>query len=205
MKKVLFFLLVLSLSLPTWAQKEMSTVDFALEYGDKTLAPSINMFTHVDLLKYFSITALVSLDDPLAEAYLGLSVKPFEWLVLGAGRGLEFCEINPLAPANQEFSGRYLGNLWFGTEKFSFLGLFGQGVGKDNYLYKASLIYNISEEWSAGLVAWRFHGLGIKGQYKFIDLPLTAFVFPAYDLDSKSFKASIGISLDISRESLYKE
>jgi len=203
MKRLSFFFLFLLFLKPSWSQKEMAACDVALEYADKKISPSINIFTHSSFLKYFAVTALVSLDEPIAEAYLGLSISPFPWVFLGGGYGLEFCETNPLAPINKEFAPRYLGNLWLGGEKVSFLGLFEQGVNKENYSYKASLSYSISEQWSASFVAWRFHGLGFRGAYKFVDSPASIFIFPAYDLESKSFKASIGASLDISAESLH--
>lgn len=207
MKKLFLLVFFSFLTLAVFSQREMHSADVFLEYqiGDK-INPSLNFFTGKTFLKYLMLTSDVSLNIPLTKAVVGLSVKPTSWFMVGAGAGLEVTSLNnKFAARHKDFLPRYEANLFLGGEKLSFFAIIDRGLGVNNYSYKTSVNYQVSENWRLSLMAWRFHGAGLRISSRLKNSASYVLFFPSYDLDSKSFKISLGFSVDISRKAIFEE
>ena len=74
--------------------------------------------------------------------------------------------------------------------------MFEKGKGKDNYWYRVNLYQQVSENVTAGLVAWRYNGTGPIFRYTVKKLAgSTLWMMPAYDFESHGAKLMTGVTI----------
>lgn len=183
MKKLVIFLALILGCLYTSAQVEI--------YGrytiGKTIEPDINIYGVKKISEKFSFTYFALIEKNWAETCLGFAYSPKEWVSIGLSAGIE---TNPAIY-------RLAGSIWFGKGKTSLLILGEKGDGKDNYWYKTVLSYKISEAFTVGAIAWRFHGVGPIVKYTPKKSDLTFWFLPAYDPEFKAKRLIVGLSVKI--------
>jgi len=152
-----------------------------------TVEPDINVFGTKKISEKFNLTYFALIEEKWSEALIGVSYSPTKWLELGLSTGVEH---NPAII-------RFGGSIWVGKGKTSLLMLGEKGYGKDNYWYKINLSRNLSEIFSVGAMAWRFHGLGPIVKYTPQKSDLTFWILPTYDPEFKAKRLIIGLAVKI--------
>jgi len=126
-------------------------------------------------------------EEKWAEALVGATYSPTEWLSLGLSAGVEV----------KSSIYRIAGSAWAGKGKTSLLFLWEKGDGVDNYWYKTILSYKISGEFDVNATAWRFHGVGPSIRYTPKKKAVTIWLMPAYDIEFKAKRIMLGVSVKI--------
>jgi hypothetical protein len=182
MKKVLFFLLI---SVPFLAKAQLEA------YGRYTaggsIEPNINYFGSKKITEKISLTFFGLVEQKWSEALIGATYSFSNSFNIGASAGIEHGTHNP----------RYGASIWTGKGKTSFSILGEQGSGKSNYLYKANLFHKCTDQFTLGVTAWRFHGVGPNFRFPISKLSSTIWLMPAYDFEANKSKLIIGVTMNM--------
>ncbi|MFA6083672.1 hypothetical protein [Mucilaginibacter sp.] len=182
MKKI-FALLLISLPFLAHAQLEV--------YGRYTaggsVEPNINYFGSKKVTEKISLTFFGLIEQKWSEALIGATYAPSKSFSIGASTGIEQGTSSP----------RFGASILTGKGKTSFAILGELGSGKDNYLYKANLFHNYSNQFTLGVTAWRFHGVGPNFRFNIPKLSSTIWLMPAYDFEANKSKLMVGVRLNM--------
>lgn len=180
MKKIIALLLI---SLPLLATAQLEV------YGRYTvgesIAPDINFFGTKKISDKVNLTAFFLVEEKFSEALIGVSYSPSKYFSIGVSSGIE----------NSPKLLRFGSNVWVGKNNTSLLILGEKGNGKDNYWYKANLFQKLSDKFTIGATAWRFHGVGPNARFTIKKLASTLWVMPAYDFEVDKTKVMLGLSI----------
>lgn len=178
-----FKLWLLLLFIPALASAQLEV------YGKFTahhsFEPVINYAGKKAISEQLSITFFGLIRESWSQALIGLSYSPSKFITLSSGMGIEHGKHSP----------RYTGSILLKEKQTSLLMLGESGSGEGNYLYKINLFHQFTDQFSFGLSAWRYHGLGPHFRFLIPKLQSTVWVMPAYDLDIKQSRMMIGLSL----------
>lgn len=183
MKKTICLFVMTFLAITLYAQVEVYT----RINTDRTIEPDLNIYGTKKISSKMKFTYFALLEENWSEGLLGCEYSPTSWISLGLSTGIEH---NPTIY-------RFAGSLWIGKGKMSLLSLCEKGDGSDNYWYKTVAGYKHSDMWTIGAVAWRYHGVGPIVKYTPKKSDLTLWVMPAYDTESRTKRAIVGLSLKI--------
>jgi hypothetical protein len=182
MKKIFTFLLVV---LPFLAQAQLEV--YVRYAAHASPAPDLNFFKTRKIMDKVSLTFFGLVEQKWAEALIGISYSPSDFLTLGISAGMEHGTSDP----------RFSASIRAAREKVSFLFLGESGSGAGNYLYKTSLFYNYSKWFTFGLTAWRYHGVGANLRLYIPAYKITVWAMPAYDIESDAERLIIGSCINL--------
>jgi hypothetical protein len=182
MKKKLILLLF---SLPFFAQAQLET--YVRYTADGSVEPNINYFGSKKITEKISLTFFGLIEQKWSEALIGATYAPSNSFSIGASTGIEQGTNSP----------RFGASIWTGKGKISFSVLGELGSGKDNYLYKANLFHQYNDQFTLGITAWRFHGVGPNLRFTIPKLFSTVWSMPAYDFEAGKPKFMIGVRVDM--------
>lgn len=180
MKKVIFFIVTLFISVIMFSQVSVFT-----NYSEGKFNPCVTISGTKMISEKIGITYFSLVQEKWAEAQIGLSYSPAEWITFGLSGGLE----------QNEALYRTGAFLWLGKGKTSFIALLEKGNGVDNYWYKSTFSYNVSPNLNLGLMAWRFIGVGPIAKYKIKDFSL--WLLPTYEFENENFNLVFGVDIKI--------
>jgi hypothetical protein len=167
-----------------------SQVTIYSRYGHKSekITPCVTVFGVKKITEKMGFTYFALVNNTWAEAQIGLTYSPAKWISVGLSGGFE---------QNPELY-RFGGSIWMGKGKASIIVLAEHGDGVDNYWYKSVAAYKLTDNFSLGAVAWRFHGIGpiVKLGIKKLDANLWL-VPAAYDFEFKNWNSMLGIDIKI--------
>ncbi len=144
-------------------------------YGEKKISTKIN-------LSYFALV-----EQKWSEALVGIIYSPNKYISIGAMTGIEQ---NPALY-------RFYGSLWLGKDKTSLSLLFEKGHGTDNYWYKHTLSYKVSDNFIIAARAWRYNGVGPLAIYSIKKLGIAPFAMPAHDFESGKNRLIVGVDITL--------
>ncbi len=147
--------------------------------------PVINYAGNKIITEKLSITFFGLIRQSWSQALIGLSYSPYKFLTLSSGMGIEHGKHAP----------RYTASIFLKQKRTSLLLLEELGSGKDNYLYKVNLFHQVTDQFTFGGSAWRYHGLGPNFRFLIPEIQSTIWVMPAYDLDIEQARLMVGLSL----------
>lgn len=186
MKKVIVLLIVIFCGFKSYSQLEV--------YGRYTeggkVDPDINLYGEKKLFSdssKFSLTYFALVEQTWAEGLVGISYSPKDWVSFGFMVGIEQ---NPALY-------RFLGSVWLGKGKKSFLALYEKGNGTDNYWYKITASYKFTKVFTLGARAWRYNGVGPVGTFEIKKLSSSVWVMPMYDFEAQKKRISLGVSIKL--------
>lgn len=192
MKKLVIAFLILIITIPVSnAQVQM----FGKYTHEGRVEPDINIFGYAGpktskvKLSYFSLV-----EKSWAEGLVGVSYSPFTYLELGLMGGIETSL--PAVP-NGAALYRGAGSLWMGNDKISFYTCFEKGEGKGDWWYKSTAGYSLDKKLSLGLMSWRYNGTGVFFKHTEPESGISIWVNPAYDLEFKEKRITVGIDIKI--------
>ncbi|OGY83257.1 MAG: hypothetical protein A3F54_02745 [Candidatus Kerfeldbacteria bacterium RIFCSPHIGHO2_12_FULL_48_17] len=178
MKKyfVVWLLICLSARLAMASDVALVEVQTVWARETETFTPDVDAYLAKNISSYVGLFAFVQAMENWAQGYGGLTVAPFPWLELGTGVGLEQGD-NPW---------RFAENLWIGSGPVSFLGIVEHGGS--GWWYKALGKYTFDSHFSAGVLAQRFAGVGLYGDFRFKlgQAPLFLWTAPLYEWEAKN-------------------
>jgi hypothetical protein len=181
-KKILVPLLIV---MPFFTQAQLEV------YGRYTaggsVEPNVNYFGSKKITEKMSLTFFGLIEQKWSEALIGVSYAPSTSWGIGVSAGIEHGTNHP----------RFGASMWTGKGKTSFRILGEWGSGKDNYLYKANLFHKYTDQFTLGVTAWRFHGVGPNFRLTIPKLLITIWSMPAYDLEANKSKLMIGASVNM--------
>lgn len=178
---VLFILTILSLNLFS----QLSVYSRYTKGGKVEM--NINFYGTKKISEKVNLTLFTLVERTWAEAQVGISYSPKEWISFGASTGIE------QNPALYRF-GAFV---WLGKGKTSFLSLWEKGDGTDNYWYNSTISYKTSEKFTFALRAWRYHGVGPVATYTVKKLDSKLWLMPAYDFESDKQRVMLGVSVKL--------
>jgi hypothetical protein len=182
MKRALVILLTV---LPFWAQAQLEV------YGRYTAGGSIeaniNYFGSKKVTEKISLTFFGLVEQKWGEALIGATYAPSSLFSIGASTGIEHGTNSP----------RFGTSIWIGKGKTSFSVLGELGSGKGNYLYKANLFYKCANQFTLGVTAWRFHGVGPNLRIAIPKLASTIWLMPAHDFEAGKSRLIIGVGVNM--------
>ena len=149
--------------------------------------PDINLYGEKKISEKVNMTYFALVEEKWSEALIGLSYSPVKCMSLGLSTGIEH---NPAIY-------RFAGSIWVGKGKNSLLILGEKGKGSDNYWYKSFLSRKLSESLTAGIMAWRFHGIGPKCIFTPKKSDLSFWFLPTYDPEYKVKRLIFGVDVKI--------
>lgn len=151
------------------------------------VVPDFNYYGEKKLSKKVNLTFFALIEQKYAEAYIGFSYAPKDWMSFGFSAGIES---NP---------GLYrtAASLWFGKKKNSLLILLEKGDGTDNYWYKTTLQHKFSDKFSLAARAWRYHGEGVVAIYNIKKLDTKVWAMPCYDLEYQQKRLIFGVDIKL--------
>lgn len=182
MKKIPVLLLI---SLPFLAQAQLETYVRYTPGG--RVEPNINYSGSKKITEKISLTFFGLIEQRWSEALIGASYAPSNSFSVGASAGIEHGTNSP----------RFGASVWTEKGKISLLVLGELGSGKDNYLYKANLFHKYSDQFTFGVTAWRFHGVGPNFRFTIPKLSSTIWSMPAYDFEANKSKLMIGVKVNM--------
>lgn len=196
MRKIVFiFSMSVLLSAQLLAQSDFSRFDAYCNYSAGVANPSAEISVNSRLSNHLKLTYSAGyfqdFKNVVYQASAGLAYSPKNWVTVGlrggAKKGLNWPFISS--------------QLWLGNNKTSMFVSLESAIKIDKYyMYKLSLSHNFSKDLNLGITAWRFRGVGPMIRYGFDNFNYSIFLFPAYDLDDRMVKVSLGLSVDISTE-----
>jgi hypothetical protein len=176
---------LLFIALPFLAQAQLET------YGRYTagglVEPNINYFGSKKVTEKFSLTFFGLVEQKWGEALIGATYAPSNSFSIGASAGIEHGTSSP----------RFGASIWTGKGKTSFSVLGELGSGKGNYLYKANLFYKYTKQFTLGVTAWRYHGVGPNFRFAIPKLAATVWSMPAYDFEENKLRLMVGVSINM--------
>jgi hypothetical protein len=152
------------------------------------IEPDFNVFGYgakLDTGGQFKISYFFLVEEKWAEGLVGFSYTPTKWCELSLQIGIE--TVSSLY--------RTSSSIWLGNNKVSFFTCIEKGVGHDNWWYKSTLEYSLNKSVSLGLISWRYNGTGVSLKYTLNGV--SVWVNPAYDLEFKVKRFTIGLNLKI--------
>jgi hypothetical protein len=177
--------LLIFIALPILAHAQLEV------YGKYTVGepvqPIINYFGSKKITTKISLTFFGLVRQQWSQALIGIRYAPSNSFNLSASTGLEHGTNSP----------RFSAGIWTEKGKTSFLLLGEVGSGKDNYLYKANLLHKYTEQFTFGIMAWRYHGAGPNLRFTIPKLSATIWSMPAYDFEANKTRIITGISLNM--------
>lgn len=178
------------------AQADFSRVEVYSTYSENKIFPCVDISATNQLFNHFKLAYSADFFQDyrhtIYHVALGFAYSPQDWILLGLKAGLK-------EGPNRTFIS---GQLWLGNEKLSMFTLVNKGLKSNDYFYRTALSYNVSSKISLGISAWRFHGVGPMIRYEPKKFKLAVFAFPAYDLDDKVAKITLGLYFDVSAEAV---
>lgn len=183
MKKLIVSLIIALFSFSSlFAQVSLFT-----KFSNGKVIPCATIFGTKMINEKIGFTYFALVNQKWAETYVGLSYSPEKWINIGLSAGIE------QSPALY----RLASSLWLGSGKTSFLLLTEKGDGQNNYWYKATLAYKVSEKLDLGLRAWRYNGIGPVVGYKIKELNSKIWAMPAYNLEDGNKNLIVGVDITI--------
>jgi hypothetical protein len=182
MKKTLILLFI---TLPFLAHAQLEAYGRYTAGG--TVEPNVNYFGSKKITEKISLTFFGLVEQKWSEALIGATYSPSKSFSIGASTGIEQGTNSP----------RFGASMWTGKGKTSFAVLGELGSGKDNYLYKANLFHKYTDQFTLGVTAWRFHGVGPNLRYSIPKLSSTIWSMPAYDFEANNSKLMVGLSVNM--------
>ena len=149
--------------------------------------PVIDYFGSKKINDKFLLTFFGLVREQWGQALIGLSYSPVNNLSFYASAGIEQGQHAP----------RYSASIWAKKGRTSYLALCEVGAGKDNYLYKVSIFHELSQQFTLGIMDWRYHGLGPNVRYNIPKLESTLWIMPAYDHQEKVGRCMLGIMVQM--------
>jgi hypothetical protein len=187
MKKILVVIVILL----SFSAASFSQIQIFGKYTDgKEIEPDINVFNYgpkIDSAGKFKITYFALVEKAWAEGLIGVSYSPTKWCELGLMFGLES------TPSLYRFSG----SIWMGNDHLAFATCLEKGDGADNWWYKSTLSYSPNKKLALGLMSWRYNGTGVFLKYNFTKPGLSLWANPAYDLEFKAKRLTVGLDIKI--------
>lgn len=147
---------------------------------------NLNVFGQRKITEKIYLITFALVEKDWAQGLLGLSYQPKSWLKFDVRAGIEQ---NPALY-------RLGASLFLQKEKISFQTFFEKGDGKKNYFYKSVLLFETTEKFAFGAIAWRFHGFGPICEFK-LTKDYKLFLAPVYDLESKDKRIIAGVGIKI--------
>ena len=179
---------LVTLVLIVCALNSYSQIEFYSRYTiGGSVEPDINIYGEKKISPKFNLTYFAMVEEKWSEALVGFSYSPLKWMTVGLSTGIEH---NPAIY-------RFGGSLWLGNPKTNLLSLVEQGKGKDNYWYKICLSKEFLPGFRAGLMAWRFHGIGPMLNYNPKKSDLTFWILPCHDFEYDADRVIIGVNIKI--------
>lgn len=175
-------IILLFISLPFFAHAQLEIYGRYTAGG--TVEPNINYFGAKKITKKISLTFFGLVEQKWSEALIGATYYPSKYFSIGASTGIEHGTNSP----------RFGASMWTGKGKTSFAILGELGKGTSNYLYKANLFHKYTDQFTLGVTAWRFHGIGPNIRYTIPKLSLTMWSMPAYDFEANKSKLIFGLT-----------
>jgi hypothetical protein len=186
MKKILIALLI---PVPFLVNAQLEA------YGRYTaggsVEPNINYYGSKKITKRVSLAFFGLVEQKWSQALIGATYSLSNSLSIGGFAGIEHGKSSP----------RYAASFWRGKGKTSFLFWGELGSGKDNYLYKSNLFYKYTDQFTFGITAWRFHGIGPNFRFTIPRLSATIWSMPAYDVESNRSRLMIGVGVNMGDKS----
>lgn len=184
MKKLTYLLAVVFLVLFSVTNCNSQIQVFG-KLSDGKIAPDLNIFGTIPVSEKLNLTSFALFEENWSELLVGVSYSPTDYLSIGVGGGIE--------SASTLY--RFCGSIWLGKGNASLLILGEKGDGRDNYWYKSTFDYKLSENFSVGMIAWRFTGVGPVANLRIKKLDSKLWLFPAYDFESKKPSLTLGIDI----------
>jgi len=173
------------LSIPVAAQAQLEL------YGkfnkDGSVEPVINYYGLQKVSDKFAVNFFGLVRQKWSQALIGISYLPSNNVTLSAGAGIEHGQHDP----------RYTASVSVRKNRNAYLLLGELGSGHGNYLYKASIFHKYSDKFTAGVMDWRYHGLGPNFRYTITGVQSTIWLMPAYDHEQKVARCMAGINLQM--------
>ena len=116
-----------------------------------------------------------------AQAYGGVIIKPYNWMSVSIGAGLEVDE-NPY---------RLNVSLIIEKTRFNFIQIYE--YGGSGFWYNVQANYKINQQNYLGVVGKRYYGVGINYEHNLKQFPLTFTVSPLYDFEDETYKLMIAV------------
>lgn len=176
--KIKIFVMAIAMLLITLGVNAQNTDKNSWSVGGYVLAidgqviPTAEIYARHQFNDKWAIATFALVSNSWGEAFIGFEYSPTSWLVLGFSGGLE---------VNTSTYWRTLTTLLVLTDKVDFINFFEYGAGGINEcLFESRLMYKPASWCSVGLVAKRFHGVGIRTDFSIPKTPLTLWVAPLY-------------------------
>lgn len=188
MKKLI--VLLISISISTLLSAQFSTLEI---YSRNTIngnsVPDANLYGELASKSKFAPTYFLLVEPGYAEAMFGFSYYITEHMSLGLNTGFE----------SSSTVYRFGASFWAETGDWTFLALGEKGDGDDNYWYKTDIICDLSERFSTGAIAWRYHGIGpvLKYHFKAGEYNSKFWIMPAYDLEFEEARIMLGVEINL--------
>lgn len=158
-------------------------------YGTYTLgqkiSPGIDFYGTKKISKKVGVACFLMVENGWAEGLAGINYSPAPWITLEADGGIE------TTPTLYRLSA----SLWMGNDLVAFQSIFSKGDGRDNWWYKAMLLFNIGKKVSLGAMAWRYAGAGPYCGYRIGKLHSAIWTNPVYDFESKNARIIVGVDV----------
>ena len=155
------------------------------ESGDNLIV--VNYFGQRQLSEKFSLTYSGLVNETFAEALVGVSYQPSDWISIGFSAGVE-----------KDNGFRTGQSLILSDGKHLFLLFTEFGEGRRNYFYRGIYNYKINEKITVGANGWRFHGFGPHFTYDLGDkLKAKIWISPLYDFEFELTRVVIGTTIKI--------
>lgn len=183
MKKIIVLLIVIFFGFKSYSQLEV----YARYTEGGKVDPDINLYGTKKISAKWDLTYFALVEQAWSEALVGVSYSPKDWISFGGMVGIEQ---NPALY-------RFLGSIWLGKGKKSFLALYEKGNGTDNYWYKITASYEVTEKFTLGARAWRYNGVGPVGTLLIKKLGTSVWIMPMYDFEVQKKRVSLGVSIKL--------
>ncbi len=149
--------------------------------------PVINYNGSKMVTKKLAITFFGLVREHWSQALIGLSYSPTANLTFSSSMGIEHGKNSP----------RYSASIWGRRSQTTLLVLGEWGSGHDNYLYKINLFHQLTDQFSFGGSAWRYHGVGPNFRFLLPKIQSTVWAMPAYDFEVKESRLMLGLTLQM--------
>ena len=183
MKKILMIFVIIITTLSAYTQTFEAYGRFTEKAG---MEPDINISGSKEISQKLSLSYFALVEQKWSEALLSISCKPYKWMQVGIGAGIE---------QNTDMF-RTCASLILEKGNSSFMVLLEKGDGPDNYWYKILISQKISPELTVGIMDWRYHGIGPIFKYSPPKVHgVTLWAMPAFD--SRIIRQRLMIGIDI--------
>lgn len=182
MKKLFVFFIPLLFAFNASAQLESY-----LRITKDAIEPDVNIFVTKAINSEWSLTGFALMEKGFGEGLIGLAYAPAEWIEVGLSGGIEIIQTKI----------RLGTSLILKSGDIKLVALYENGPGKDNYWYNVTLWQKVSDKFSFGARAWRFHGIGAIAKLNLAKLDTDFWFMPAYDYEFMQPKFILGASVNL--------